>query len=59
MRSKKLSQEGNEEEWVYILSGRGIAEIGDRSYSVEPGDFMGFSHELINLFIYIGGDEEN
>ena len=31
-----------EEEWVYILSGRGIAEIDGKQYEVGPGDFMGF-----------------
>lgn len=31
-----------DEEWVYILSGRGIAEIGEDKLEVGPGDFMGF-----------------
>ena len=31
-----------DEEWVYILSGRGIAEIGDRKHKIGAGDFMGF-----------------
>lgn len=31
-----------DEEWVYILSGRGIAEIGDQQFEVGAGDFMGF-----------------
>jgi uncharacterized cupin superfamily protein len=31
-----------DEEWVYVLSGRGIAEIGDERLEVGPGDFMGF-----------------
>lgn len=31
-----------EEEWIYILSGEGTAEIDGREYSVGPGDFMGF-----------------
>jgi uncharacterized cupin superfamily protein len=31
-----------DEEWVYILSGRGIAEIGDEHFEVGAGDFMGF-----------------
>ena len=56
----------NQEEWVYILSGRGIAEIGDMEYVVEPGDFMGFGlpqqpHHLRNPFnedlIYLIGGE--
>ncbi len=56
----------NEEEWVYILSGRGIAEIGDQDYEVAPGDFMGFGlpqqpHHLRNPFaedlVYLIGGE--
>ena len=31
-----------DEEWVYILSGRGIAEIGGKKYKIGAGDFMGF-----------------
>ena len=31
-----------DEEFVYILSGRGVAEIGKRKFKVGPGDFMGF-----------------
>jgi uncharacterized cupin superfamily protein len=31
-----------DEEWIYILSGRGIAEIGDETMEIGPGDFMGF-----------------
>jgi uncharacterized cupin superfamily protein len=31
-----------DEEWLYILSGRGIAEIGDEQFEVAAGDFMGF-----------------
>jgi uncharacterized cupin superfamily protein len=34
-----------EEEWVYILSGRGIAEIDGVEHEVGPGDFMGFAVE--------------
>ena len=32
-----------DEEFLYVLEGRGIAEIGDESYEVGPGDFMGFT----------------
>jgi uncharacterized cupin superfamily protein len=32
----------HDEEWIYILSGRGIAEIGERKTEVKAGDFMGF-----------------
>lgn len=56
----------NEEEWIYILSGRGIAEIEDVEYEVGPGDFMGFGlphppHHLRNPFseelVYLVGGE--
>lgn len=55
-----------EEEWIYILSGRGVAEIGDESFEVGPGDFMGFpapsvGHHLKNPFdeelVYLSGGE--
>ena len=54
------------EEFVYILSGRGIAEIGDERCAVEAGDFMGFTapsapHNLENPFdedlVYLVGGE--
>lgn len=32
----------HDEEWIYILSGRGVAEIGARKAEVKAGDFMGF-----------------
>jgi uncharacterized cupin superfamily protein len=32
----------HDEEWIYVLSGRGIAEIGDEKHEVGAGDFMGF-----------------
>ncbi len=57
----------NEEEWIYILSGRGIAEIGEEEYEVEAGDFMGFGlpqppHHLRNPFseelVYLVGGEK-
>src|SRR3982751_1200194 len=43
------------EEWIYILSGRVIAEIDGASTEVGPGDFMGFAtpwvpHVLRNTF---------
>ena len=31
-----------DEEWVYILSGCGVAEIGEEKHEVGAGDFMGF-----------------
>lgn len=56
----------HDEEWVYILSGRGVAEIGEEKFEVGPGDFMGFvagslPHSLINpnaedLTYLVGGN---
>ncbi|MBD0337318.1 MAG: cupin domain-containing protein, partial [Cyanobacteria bacterium Co-bin13] len=44
-----------EEEFVYILSGRGEADIGEETFTVGPGDFLGFaarglSHSLRNPY---------
>src|SRR4051812_43609847 len=36
-----------DEEWVYILSGRGTAEIGDEKHEVGAGDFMGYIAESL------------
>ena len=55
-----------EEEWIYILSGKGIARIDDQDYEVTAGDFMGFptpsvAHHLTNPFdedlVYLMGGE--
>jgi uncharacterized cupin superfamily protein len=57
-----------DEEFLYILSGRGMAEIGDRRFEVGPGDFMGFptpsvAHHLTNPFevdlVYLMGGEHS
>jgi uncharacterized cupin superfamily protein len=57
----------HEEEWLYILSGRGIAEIDGEELEVGPGDFMAFStpsvpHHLRNPFdqelLYLMGGEK-
>ena len=44
-----------DEEFLYILSGNGVAEIGRRKIKVGPGDFMGFvatslPHAMSNPF---------
>ena len=31
-----------EEEWMYVLSGHGIAEIGNETFEIGAGDFVGF-----------------
>jgi len=55
-----------EEEFIYIISGRGVAEIGDTEFEVEAGDFMGFTapslpHSMKNQFpedlVYLMGGE--
>ncbi len=57
-----------DEEFVYILSGRGRAEIGDEVVEVGPGDFMGFTapgvaHHLTNPYdedlVYLMGGERS
>jgi uncharacterized cupin superfamily protein len=55
-----------EEEWLYILAGRGLAEIGDETFEVGPGDFLAFpasgpAHQLANPgpddLVYLAGGE--
>lgn len=55
-----------EEEWIYILSGRAVADIDDAEHEVGPGDFMAFptpsvAHHLRNPFdeevVYLMGGE--
>jgi uncharacterized cupin superfamily protein len=54
-----------EEEFLFVLSGRGVAEIGEESFEVGPGDFIGFpagvAHHLKNPFAedltYLSGGE--
>jgi uncharacterized cupin superfamily protein len=58
------SQE-REEEWIYVISGRGVAEIEDEEFEVGSGDFMGFptgiAHHLRNPYeedlVYLVGGE--
>lgn len=58
-----------EEEWLYILSGNGTAEIDGEEIPVSAGDFMGFTapsvvHHLRNtgsedLVYLMGGEARN
>ncbi|HZF15899.1 MAG TPA: cupin domain-containing protein [Steroidobacteraceae bacterium] len=57
-----------EEEWIYILEGRGTARIDDVEYEVGAGDFMGFptpsvAHHLMNAsgadLVYLMGGEHH
>ena len=55
-----------EEEWLYVLQGRGIAEVEDAVHDVGPGDFLAFppgaAHLLRNpsadapLVLLVGGE---
>jgi uncharacterized cupin superfamily protein len=57
------------EEFLFILSGRGRAEIGDEMFDVGPGDIMGFPapdgppHHLTNPYtediVYLMGGESS
>lgn len=31
-----------EEEWLFVLQGRGVVDIGGETFEVAPGDFVGF-----------------
>lgn len=57
-----------EEEFVFVLSGRGIAEIGEAEYEIGAGDFIGFptpspGHHLRNAsgddLVYLSGGERH
>lgn len=57
-----------DEEFLYILSGRGIATLGDETFEVQTGDFMGFpapspAHSMHNPheedLVYLMGGERN
>jgi uncharacterized cupin superfamily protein len=56
----------DEEEFVYVLSGRGVLEAGEETFEIGPGDFMGFpagpiAHQIRNPhetdLIYLTGGE--
>lgn len=58
----------HDEEFIYILSGRGRAEIDGTIYEVGPGDFMGFTapgpaHHMMNPYtedlVYLMGGEHS
>lgn len=55
-----------EEEWIYVLEGRGVAHVDGVDYEVGAGDFMAFptpgvAHQLRNPFdtdlVYLMGGE--
>jgi len=55
-----------QEEWVFVVSGRGQAQIGETLHDIGPGDFLGFPtdgtvHHLLNsgdvdLVVLQGGE---
>ena len=52
-RSSEYHCHRYEDEAIYVLSGQGTAVIGDESYKIGPGDFLGFpgggpAHETFN-----------
>jgi uncharacterized cupin superfamily protein len=56
-----------EEEFCYVLSGRGVAEVGEETFEIGPGDFLGFpaagpAHHLRNTgtedLVYMSGGEQ-
>ncbi len=57
-----------DEEFIYVLSGFGVARIGDEEFQIGPGDFMGFpapspAHSMSNTsdedLVYLMGGERN
>ena len=55
-----------EEEWIYVLSGRGVAHIDGKDYDMDSGDFVAFptpsvAHLMKNPFeedlVYLMGGE--
>jgi uncharacterized cupin superfamily protein len=55
-RSSVLHFHHHDEEWIYVLSGHGVAEIGENRLDVGEGDFMGFvagsaPHNLFNPYV--------
>lgn len=46
-----------EEEAVYVLSGTGMATLGDRKQPIRPGDFIGYPINGVAHEMYNDGDE--
>jgi uncharacterized cupin superfamily protein len=57
----------SQEEFAWVLSGQGTAEIGDERFAIGPGDFLGFppathAHPLIagsEDLVYLSGGENH
>ncbi len=47
-----------EEEWMYVLSGAGIAEVDGVEHAIGPGDFLGFAAPGVPHLVKNRGAEE-
>lgn len=47
----------HDEEWMFVLSGGGVAELDDRSEAIGPGDFLGFPPHAPVHHVRNGGTE--
>jgi len=47
-----------EEEWMYVLSGQGIAEVDGVEHAIGPGDFLGFAAPNVPHLVKNRGAEE-
>jgi uncharacterized cupin superfamily protein len=56
----------NEEEFAFVMSGRGVVDVGDETFAIGPGDFVGFpaashAHHIRNTgsedLVYLSGGE--
>jgi uncharacterized cupin superfamily protein len=47
-----------EEEWMYVISGRGIAEVDGAEHEIGPGDFLGFPAGGVAHLVKNRGAEE-
>lgn len=62
-----LHRHSVQEEWSYIVSGEGEAQIGEERFKVGAGDFIGFpldgkAHTIVNTgtvdLVYLTGGED-
>jgi quercetin 2,3-dioxygenase len=56
--SSILHRHHAEEEFVYVVSGRGVAELGDERVDLGPGDFLGFPAGTLPHNLVATGPEE-
>ena len=47
-----------EEEWIYILSGTGIARVDGEDYEMHPGDFVAFPTPSVPHLMLNPGEDE-